>query len=77
MVWQWQPHEISSGRNVVGLIKPPPRGQLLKELKMNRLTYEAKIAKRCKAASEFLGAIVVGCLFGLPFIVEIIKELAK
>jgi hypothetical protein len=71
MVWQWQPHEISSGRNVVGLIEPPPRGQILKELKMT------KLEKRAKAATEFLGAIVVGCLFGLPFIVEIMKELAK
>ena len=44
---------------------------------MDRLTYEAKIAKRCQAASEFLGALAVGCLFALPFIVEIIKELAK
>jgi hypothetical protein len=49
----------------------------LKGLKMDRLTYETKIAKRCKAASEFLGAIFVGCLFALPFIVEIFKELAK
>ena len=44
---------------------------------MDRSTYETKIAKRCKAASEFLGAIFVGCLFALPFIVEIFKELAK
>jgi len=44
---------------------------------MNRLTYETKIAKRCKAASEFLGAIVVGCIFALPFIIEIVKELVK
>lgn len=44
---------------------------------MNRLTYETKVANRCKSASEFLGAILVGCLFGFPFIIEIIKELSK
>jgi hypothetical protein len=48
-----------------------------KGLKMNRLTYETKVANRCKSASEFLGAIVVGCIFALPFIIEILKELVK
>lgn len=36
-----------------------------------------KLEARCKAATEFLGAILVGCLFGFPFIIEIIKELSK
>ena len=36
-----------------------------------------KLEKRAKAATEFLGAILIGCLFGLPFIVEIFKELVK
>jgi hypothetical protein len=36
-----------------------------------------KLESRCKAATEFLGAILIGCLFGFPFILEIIKGLAK
>lgn len=36
-----------------------------------------KLEKRCQAATEFLGAILVGCLFGFPFVIEIIKALAK
>lgn len=44
---------------------------------MNRETYETKVANRCKSASEFLGAIAVGLIFALPFLIEILKELAK
>ena len=44
---------------------------------MNRETYEVKVANRCKSASEFLGAIVVGLIFAVPFLIEILKELTK
>jgi len=44
---------------------------------MTRIDYEQKMQNRCKSASEFLGAIVVGLIFAVPFLIEIVKELVK
>ena len=44
---------------------------------MTREQHEHKVASRCQAATEFLGAVVVGLIFAFPFLVEIVKELAK
>ena len=48
-----------------------------KGLKMNRLTYETKVASRCQSAIEFLQAVAVGLILATPFIIEIVKELLK
>jgi hypothetical protein len=44
---------------------------------MTREIYEQKLHQRCEAASEFLGAIAVGLIFAVPFLIEIFKELVK
>lgn len=36
---------------------------------------QAAREKRVRAGTEFLGAIVAGLAFSLPFIIEILKEL--